>query len=142
MIWLQPGQDGFDRVASALAHAIGDKLDGIDHGTVAAVIKGDRLQGAFAVTNWRPRYGTAELHAAGGKGWVSREAMRDLMDYVFQQLGVSALIMRTDADNTAVTRVLRRHGLEEATIPHARGLGRPEAVFVLTRDAASRFLGD
>jgi RimJ/RimL family protein N-acetyltransferase len=140
VIWLQPQQDGFWPVADTLARAIGGKLDGIEEGTIAAVMRGDMLAGAFAVTNWRPEHGTAELHAAGGKGWVTREAMVDLMDYAFRQLGLSALIMRTDAGNEAVTRVLRRHGVEEAIIPHGRGLNRPEAVFVLTADKAAKFL--
>ena len=99
-------------------------------------------KGAFAVTNWRPDYATAELHAAGQRGWITRTDMRDLMEYMFRQLGCQAVMMRTDARNDAACRVLRRHGLDEVLIPHARGYGRPEAVFVLTRDKASRFLGD
>jgi RimJ/RimL family protein N-acetyltransferase len=140
VIWLQPGQAGFDVVADTLARAIGGKLDGIEQGTVAAVLRGGALVGAFAVTGWRPDQGTAELHAAGKPGWVTRKAMADLMGYLFGQLGCQAVIMRTDATNDAACRVLRRYGLEEVHIPHARGRDKPEAVFVLTRDKAARFL--
>lgn len=142
MNWLQPGQDGFDAVADTLAQAIGGKLDGIDHGTIAAVVRGETLIGAFAVTGWRPKQGTAELHAAGKPGWVTRNVMADLMDYLFRQLGCQAVLMRTDATNEAACRVLRRHGLDEVHIPHARGRDKPEAVFVLTSDRAAKFMED
>lgn len=138
MIWLQPQHEAFGAVADTLARAIGCKPDGIEQGTIAAVVRGDKLLGAFAITNWRGE--TVELHAAGKPGWVTRADMADLMDYLFRQLGCQSVLMRTSVENKPVTRVLRRHGLDEATIPHGRGLNKPETVFVLTADKARKFL--
>lgn len=98
-------------------------------------ISGRKIVGGIAFHNWTPENGVIEVTAAStSPKWFSRGILKEITGYAFEICACHAMVARTSLDNPAV-RIWRALGSEEVHIPHLRGRGEPEIVFVLTDDA-------
>ena len=104
-----------------------------EDGRVIACAMYERCNGSSVVT-----------HIAGepGKRWMTREFLRVIFDYPFNQLGVSKLIGFVDGDNTDAMRFDLHLGFVPEAVIHGAGTdGCDLNVLTMTRNQC-RFLKD
>lgn len=107
------------------------------------VFKDGVLQGAVAFHDWKPHFGTIEFSAASASGsWLSRQVIREIARYAFDELGCQLLVTQNDPENTRVIRIIKSLGFEQVLIPNLRGKGKAGSFMSLTVDQrnASRFI--
>lgn len=130
-----------DRSAEVAAW-VGARLPGGDRGfgecAAIGVEHDGRLVAGVVFNNWSPEGRTIELTAASEtRRWLTRPVLRAVFGYAFAFCDV--VLARTDAGNGHIRDMATRWGALEAVIPHGRGLGRDEAVLILTRDEWARW---
>ena len=107
------------------------------------VFQGSTLQGAVAFHDFNPHHGTIEFSgASAGGNWLSRQIIREIARYAFDELGCQMLITQNDPDNTRVIRIIKSLGFDQILIPNLRGKGKAGSFMTLTREQrdASRFI--
>ena len=103
------------------------------------------LIAAVAFHNYYPKDGSIELSAySTSRDWLSREKVREIFAYPFDQLGVRICIARIDEHNARARRIWRAFGAKEYVIHDLRADGVAECVYVLHRDqwAGGKFMRD
>jgi len=86
--------------------------------------------------NYEPEHGTIELSSFSlHRRWTTKEFIRMIFEYPFDQLGVRACVARHSEKNTRAVRIWDAFGAEHTRIPHLRGENEAEMVAVLTRSA-------
>jgi len=107
------------------------------------VFNGSELQGAVAFHDWKPHFGTIEFSAASASGtWLSRQVIKEIARYAFDELGCQLLVTQNDPDNTRVVRIIKSLGFDQVLIPNLRGKGKAGSFMTLTVEQrnASRFI--
>lgn len=107
------------------------------------VFRGSTLQGAVAFHDFDPHSGTIEFSGASADGnWLSRQIIREIARYAFDDLGCQMLVTQNDPDNTRVIRIIKSLGFDQILIPNLRGKGRAGSFMTLTADQrnVSRFI--
>ena len=111
---------------------------GFGDAVTLAFVSGNKIMGGLVFHNYDPENGVIEVSTASlSKKWFNRTILRQITAYVFEKCNCHAMVARTAPDNEPVLRIWRALGADEVTIPHLRGRGVPEVVFILT-DAAWR----
>lgn len=101
-----------------------------------AVFEDGELIAGMVYHNYEPDAGVIEISGAGtSKRWLTRETLRKMFAYPFEECGCQAVVMRVDPDDAALRRMLTAYGFELYVIPRLRGRDKDENVFVLTDDA-------
>lgn len=99
------------------------------------VADGDRFVSVMAFHNYDPAHRVIEISGASDTPrWLTRPILKALFDYPFKQLECEVVVMRVDPNNKRLNRILTAYGFTRHDIPHLRGKGRAEAVYVLTDD--------
>jgi RimJ/RimL family protein N-acetyltransferase len=107
-----------------------------------AVLDEETLICGIVFHNFEPDSGVIEISAASTSSrWLTRETLRKMFAYPFEECGVQAVIMRCDPDDAALRRMLTAYGFEMYVIPRLRGRDKDENVFILTDDnwASNKF---
>lgn len=134
---------GLDQyVVPLVAHLVGLPAERFGNIRALAFVEGDMIVGGVLFSNWSPETGTIEITAAStSRKWMTRSVLRTIAEYGFNACKCQALVARTTECNRAA-RIWRALGSEEVSVPHGRGRGKPELVFILTDDAwaNSRFM--
>jgi RimJ/RimL family protein N-acetyltransferase len=104
-----------------------------------AVMDGDQLVAVMVYHNFHREEGVVEISgAADRKDWLKRHILWEMFSYPFDALGCQAVVMRVDSRNGSglrgIQRILRAYGFTEHRLPHMRGKGRDELVFILGID--------
>lgn len=103
---------------------------------IMGVLDGAEVAAAVAFHNYHPEDGVIEISAASdSKRWLTRQVLKALFEYPFEQLGCGVVVARMDPDNKPLNRIFTAYGFSRHVIPNLRGKGRDEAVCVLTDDA-------
>lgn len=103
----------------------------------------DGIVASIAFHNYQPADGVIEISAyASTRDWLSKDRLRGVYSYPFDQLGVRLCVARISERNHTARRVWRALGASEFVIPELRGPGEAEAIYTLHRDqwAASKFM--
>jgi RimJ/RimL family protein N-acetyltransferase len=101
-----------------------------------AVVEGDRLISGVVFHNYEPDSQVIELSAAStSKRWLTRETLRKMFAYPFEECGCQAVVMRCDPEDAPMRRMLIAYGFEMFVLPRLRGRDKDENVFILTDDA-------
>lgn len=99
------------------------------------VFDGKDLVAALIFENYRPSWDSIEVSgAAVTPRWLTRQVISEIADFIFAKLGCQAAVMRCDADNGHVARILTAIGFESVLLPRVRGRHSDERVFILTDD--------
>lgn len=92
-----------------------------------------RLEAGVVYHNFSPENGIIELSAGSvRRNWGTRDALRLIFAYPFDQLGCQAVVARTGEHNQTPLRIWRALGAAEYRIPRLRGRDEAEIVTVLT----------
>jgi hypothetical protein len=131
----------YDAVTAFLCRKIWGKAKALFPGTALVVLDGEKPIAAALFNNWDKDAGTIEITAASdSKRWATRSVIRQMAEFVFNETGCQAAIMRCDPANFRLSRMLTAYGFDGYEIPHIRGRGKSEKLFILT-DAAWRANG-
>lgn len=129
---------GRDDIVLPLVQSILGFVRPFENAVSLGFVDNDHIVGGLVFHNWSPENGVIEVTAASlSRKWFKRSILKQATDYVFDKCNCHAMVARTAPDNTPVLKIWRAMGADEVTIPHLRGRGVPEVVFVLT-DAAWR----
>ncbi|WP_367727351.1 GNAT family N-acetyltransferase [Agrobacterium radiobacter] len=101
-----------------------------------AVFENGDLIAGMIYHNYEPEAGVIEISGAGtSKRWLTRETLRKMFAYPFEECDCQAVVMRVDPDDAPLRRMLTAYGFELYVIPRLRGRDKDENVFLLTDDA-------
>ena len=101
-----------------------------------AVFEDGELIAGMVYHNYEPEAGVIEISGAGtSKRWLTRQTLRKMFAYPFEECGCQAVVMRCDPEDAALRRMLTAYGFELYVIPRLRGRDKDENVFLLTDDA-------
>lgn len=103
----------------------------------------DGLVCSVGFHNFQPSEGVIELSAfTATRDWLSKDRLRELFSYPFDQIGVRMCVARISERNHTARRVWRALGASEFVIPDLRADGEAEAIYTLHRDrwASSKFM--
>lgn len=144
LIWLHRSHgEAFRAIEAFIAGKIwgrGRELSG----DTAAVFVDEQGQMTAAVIfhNWDREAGTVELTGASvSPRFLTRQTLRDLYSYAFDQLGCQAVMQTTRADDERQARLLPRYGFTRHVVPRLMGRDTDAAIYVLREEdwRASRF---
>ena len=126
-----------EQVAAFVASQLGFTR-GFD--TYTAMGFGTPLVAGVVYHNWHPEAGVIELSAASTtRQWLTRDRLRAVFGYPFDELGCQMCIARISEDNIRARRVWQALGADEFIIPRLRGRGEAEAIATLTVEAWRAF---
>ena len=101
-----------------------------------AVFEDGELIAGMVYHNYEPDAGVIEISGAGtSKRWLTRETLRKMFAYPFEECGCQAVVMRVSDHDEPLHRMLTAYGFERYRIPRLRGRDEAENVFVLTDDS-------
>jgi len=102
---------------------------------MAVMEDGERICGII-YHNYEPNAGVIEISAGStSKRWLTRETLKAMFAYPFEEADCQAIVMRCDPDDAALRRMLLAYGFELYVLPRLRGRDKDENVFILTDDA-------
>lgn len=105
-------------------------------GEYAAIGFGDPIVAGFIYHNWNPEAQTIEVSGASTRrNWATRDCVRLIFSYPFDQLGCQLVVARHSVNNTRVRRIWASLGATEYVIPRLRGRDEDEAIATLTEEA-------
>src|SRR6185436_1598447 len=107
------------------------------------VLENGRLIGGIVYNQWNPEAGTIEITAAAiTPRWLTRETIRRMYEYPFEQCKVQMITQRTPADNVRLLEQLARGGYFFISHPRLFGRDRDGVIACLTRETweASKFI--
>lgn len=100
-----------------------------------AVFEDGELIAGMVYHNYDSDAGVIEISGAGtSKRWLTRETLRKMFQYPFDECGCQAVVMRVASHDAALHRMLKAYGFECYKIPRLRGRNEDENVFVLTEE--------
>ena len=92
---------------------------------------------------YQPEAGTIEMSGAAlpGRQWLSRETIRRMYTYPFNQLGCQMVIMRVRADDLQLLRQLKALNYSFTVLPRLLGRDKDAVICLLTYEdwIASKF---
>ncbi len=134
MIWAHRGDRNFGKLLAALSKQIWGVPREVAGDTILAVTKGEDIRAIVAFHNFDADNGVMEISAAGEPGrWLSRSVLKEIFGYVFKQCDCQAAVMRCDPDDKVMARISKAYGFTSHLLPHMRGTGKSEAVYVLAK---------
>lgn len=106
--------------------------DGFDKCTTIGFLAPDgTLEAGVIFHNWQPESAVIEITAASlHRRWGTKERLRAIFSYPFDQLGCQMVVARTSERNPGPLRIWRALGADEYRIP--RLFGRDEAAIITT----------
>lgn len=101
------------------------------------VVKGGELVAGLVYHNWGPEAGIIDLSCAAvpGSGWMTRETIRIMYEYPFNDCGVQMVTHCVLASDERVQRILAGLGCMLIRIPRLYGRERDGVVALLTQEA-------
>jgi RimJ/RimL family protein N-acetyltransferase len=124
---------GYNReIAAWVAQHIPGCERGFTNPTAIGVAENGDLIGGTVFHNWNPEAGVIEMSSAGiSPRWLSRQMLKAIFGYVFDQLGCQLVVMRVSERNDRMIGIARRFGFDGHLIPRLRGRDEAEWVFTL-----------
>lgn len=144
LVWLHRNDGAaFSAVEAFVSHRIWGKPCTLAGSTAAVFVdsKGDMAAAVF-FQNYDPDAGVIELTGASvSPRFATRETLRELYSYAFDQLGCQTVMQVARADDDHQARLLPRYGFKRFDIPRLKGRDQDAAIYVLHDDVwrASKF---
>lgn len=101
---------------------------------------GDPIVAGVVYHNYCPEAGVIELSAASvDRKWLTKDRLRQIYGYPFDQIGCQMVVARYSAENKRVRRIWTALGATEYVIPRLRGRDEAEVIATLTVEAWREF---
>ena len=103
-----------------------------------------QLEAGVVYHNWSPETQVIEISAASAhRNWTSRERVRAIFSYPFDDLGCRIVIARIGEHNVRARRIWRSLGADEYRIPALRSPTEAEMIYTLRAEVwrAGKFSG-
>lgn len=108
---------------------------GFERATAIGVAKDGQLIGGTVFHNWSPEAGVIEMSSAStSPHWLTKDMLRAIFGYVFDQLECQLVVMRVSERNTRMVRIAEKFGFDGVLIPRLRGRDENEFIFTLTEE--------
>lgn len=140
--WVNQGNAAYPAALHYLTSSIYGQPCNMTEGPILAVVKDMKPQAAILFHNHDLDADVVEMTmAATGKGWITRDLMREVAGYVFGQLECQAVIARFDEGRKDIRRMLEACGADVCIIPRLGGRNTSRAIAIISDDAwrKSRF---
>ena len=101
-----------------------------------------RVEAVVVYHNFQPEAGVIELSSASThRKWLTRERLRSIFAYPFDQAGCRLAVARISERNRRARRIWQSLGAAEHVIPDLRGPGEAECLYTLSAETwrSSRF---
>lgn len=124
-------------INDGIARFVASHIPGCDRGftdfITLAVIDADELIAGVVYHNFQPESGVIELSAAStSKRWLTRQVLKAMFSYPFDQLGCQMVVLRVSERNTPMIRIGKAYGFQDFVIPRLRGRDEAEVLLTLT----------
>lgn len=132
-----------------VAHAVAQMIPhvrqrGFINCKAIGVTRDGKLIAGVVYHNWNQEADRIEVSGAAlpGTRWLTRETIRRMYEFPFEQMGVQAVVQHTPTDNTQLLRQLAAGGYIFCNQPRWFGRDRDGVYCLLTREAweASKFI--
>ena len=129
-----------EAVAGFVADLLGEKRGFGNCQAIGFLSAGGDLEAGVVYHNWNPDTEVIEISAASlNRRWCSKEAVRLIFGYPFEQIGCQMVIARISEKNARALRIWRSLGADEIRVP--RLYGRDEAACIMTITSEAWFDG-
>lgn len=124
----------------ALSTLAGQRIWGEDRGfgpgsAMGVFDKNNVVAAVLIFHNYDHGAGIIEFSGAGDNPkWMTRSVLFSMFDYIFNNLGCQAVFTRTSIDHDKLTRIYKWYGFSRHVLPHLRGRGKDEAVYIISDD--------
>lgn len=133
--------------SEAVAEAVAALIPGCERGfgpckAIGFLDGQGRFEAGVVYHNWSPESGVIELSAASvHRSWLTRERLRVVFGYPFDQLGGRIAVARIGEHNARARRIWRSLGASEFPIPALRSPTEAEVIYTLAAETwrAGRF---
>jgi hypothetical protein len=127
----------------AVAHAVAQMIPscrerGFGRCKAIGVVDGDgTLIAGTVYHNWQPEAGVIEMSVAAipGTKWLTRETLRCIHEYPFEQIGAQMVLGITTPDDERLLRQLAALGYMFVTVPRLLGRDLDGVLCLFTREA-------
>lgn len=110
--------------------------------TCTAIGFGDPIVAGIVYHNWNPETAVIEISAASSRrDWISRDNLKTVFNYPFDELGCQLCIARISERNTRARRIWRAIGASEHLIPRLYGRAENAVIACLPVEAWREFEG-
>ena len=137
LVWLHRSHGApFKAVEAFVSGRIWGKACTLAGDTAAAFVdKNNDMAAAVFFQNYDPDAGVIELTGASvSPRFATRETLRQLYSYAFDELGCQSVMQVARADDEHQAKLLPRYGFKRFDIPRLKGRDQDAAVYVLHDD--------
>lgn len=137
IVWLHRSQgEAFIAVEAWVSGRIWGRPKTLAGDTAAVFVdRNGKMAAAVFFQNYDPEAGVVELTGASvSPRFLTRETLRELYSYAFDQLGCQTVIQTARADDERQARLLPRYGFKRFDIPRLKGRNTDAALYVLHDD--------
>jgi RimJ/RimL family protein N-acetyltransferase len=108
---------------------------GFGNCTAIGVVENGDLIGGTVFHQYSPEAGVIEMSSAAVSArWLAPKMIRAIFQYVFDQIGCQAVVMRVREDNARMVRIAQKFGFDGHLLPRLSGRDAGLWVFILTDD--------
>ncbi len=106
------------------------------------VFEDQKIVAGVAFHDFQPKAGVIEISAASeNKRWLTRNVLKNIFGYVFNDARCQMCVARIDPDNTSLLRIFKAYGFNDIRIPRLLGRDKDQIILTLTQEdwEANRF---
>lgn len=125
-----------EAVAAFVSLGLWDDLRGVGECQAVGFAGPGGLVAGVLFHDWVPEAGVIELTAyATRRDWLTKDRLRTIFGYAFDQIGCRMAVARTPEDNSTARRIWRALGASETCIPDLHRPGEALCIQTLTAEA-------
>ena len=103
--------------------------------TIGFVLDGS-LIGGTVYHDYEPDWGVIQMSsAATSPRWLTRETLRAIFGFPFNELNCRNVVMRVSSLNTRMCSIAERFGFSKFSLPDLRAEGEDDVIYLLSRKA-------
>ena len=106
------------------------------------VLEDRKIVAGVAFHDFQPKAGVIEISGASeSKRWLTRNVLKNIFGYVFNDARCQMCVARIDPDNTSLLRIFKAYGFNDIRIPRLLGRDKDQIILTLTQEdwEANRF---
>ncbi|WP_226552978.1 GNAT family N-acetyltransferase [Celeribacter naphthalenivorans] len=134
IVFAKAGSDESAMICGFVARELGNS--GWDSAKCAAmaVIRDGKLSGGVVFHDWNPDAQVICMSAAGGRGWLSLDAIYQMHRYCFDDAGAQLSVLQVSEHNSLMRRTAEKFGYSGVTVPRLRGRNEDEVIYTLPEE--------
>lgn len=102
--------------------------------TTIGFLQGDRLIAGIVYHDWDQQWGVVQMSAAADSPrWLTRDTLRAIFGFPFDELGCRNVVMRVSSLNKRMCSIAERFGFTRHVLPDLRAEGEDDIIYLLSR---------